>query len=402
MIHIAGGTYWEECKFPTWNALFGSAGRAAVALEEMSDDIRLSTFGSQTTRQNREVLGKFSIHNYVEAPDVRFRYFHCLSRPDIHPPQHLLKRTPSFVVTDENILRFGAIEGDIKVQGERVVYDPQSAFDPEPFGVNGSTADSLAIVCNSYEASLWTQEQNCDEAAKIILGSQNAEVVVIKKGFEGAFVYTANNPPQKINSYMTPRVFSIGSGDVFSAVFAHFWAEKRQDPVHAAKQASLATAFYCSTQSLPISPGQLDDASTHPPIFTLGSSSNRPQYDIYLAGPFFTMPQRWLVEEALKALQEAGLKVFSPYHAVGSGSAAVVGPLDIAALNDSAAVLALIDGLDSGTIYEIGYAAAKDIPIVAFSEQVGTEDLKMIEGNGAMVQSDFTTAIYQAKWKALQ
>jgi len=53
-----------------------------------------------------------------------------------------------------------------------------------------------------------------------------------------------------------------------------------------------------------------------------------------------------------------GLRVFSPYHDVGIGIGKDVAPKDIEALKRSRAVLAIIDGVDTGTIFEVGYARA--------------------------------------------
>ena len=61
-------------------------------------------------------------------------------------------------------------------------------------------------------------------------------------------------------------------------------------------------------------------------------------------------------------------------------------------------VLALIDGADVGTIFELGYAHAKGIPVVAFAQSMNEEDMKMIVGSGAHVVSDFTTAVFMTAW----
>ena len=88
------------------------------------------------------------------------------------------------------------------------------------------------------------------------------------------------------------------------------------------------------------------------------------EYDVYLAGPFFNMPELWLVDEARLALRGMGLKVFSPYHDVGIGIGEDVAPKDIEALERSRAVLAIVDGVDTGTIFEVGYARALAKPVV--------------------------------------
>ena len=78
------------------------------------------------------------------------------------------------------------------------------------------------------------------------------------------------------------------------------------------------------------------------------------------------------------ALFNQGLKVFSPLHDVGRGNADDVAPADLKGLDRSSVVLAIIDGLDPGTIFEIGYARAKGIPVIAYVENEKEEDLKMI------------------------
>ena len=97
---------------------------------------------------------------------------------------------------------------------------------------------------------------------------------------------------------------------------------------------------------------------------------------------FFTISQRWLVDEVRRELGNLGLEVFSPVHDVGPGPAMVVAPADIAALDECDVVFALLDGLDSGTLFEVGYARAREIPVYALAQSVSTEDLKMIEGSG--------------------
>jgi nucleoside 2-deoxyribosyltransferase len=129
----------------------------------------------------------------------------------------------------------------------------------------------------------------------------------------------------------------------------------------------------------------------------LGSSPRAPlkadRDRVYLAGPFFTIAQLWLIEEARRCLTDAGMKVFSPFHEIGPGPAEEIGPADIAALNECDAVFAVLDGLDSGTIFEVGYARALDKPVVGFAQTVTEEDLKMIVGSGCTVIPDFVTAI---------
>jgi nucleoside 2-deoxyribosyltransferase len=72
-----------------------------------------------------------------------------------------------------------------------------------------------------------------------------------------------------------------------------------------------------------------------------------------------------------------------------------VAPEDIAGLEQADAVLAIANGLDPGTIFEIGYAVKLGIPIVVLAQTVKDEDLKMIAGNGCEITDDFASALYR-------
>src|SRR3546814_14751858 len=84
------------------------------------------------------------------------------------------------------------------------------------------------------------------------------------------------------------------------------------------------------------------------PEVTLGAGK------VYLAAPFFDLAQRWLVEEARSNLLDMGAQVFSPVHEVGPGPASIVAPEDIAGLEAADVVFAVLNGVDPGTIFEVG------------------------------------------------
>ena len=124
--------------------------------------------------------------------------------------------------------------------------------------------------------------------------------------------------------HRSKQVWTIGSGDVFAAMFAARWGVHRDSPVDAAHLASLAVASYAETMALPVP--SLETLRQHSaPARTSGGRA-------YLAGPFFTVSQRWFIDEVRRGLLDLGLTVFSPVHDVGSGPAQVVGPADIAEL----------------------------------------------------------------------
>jgi nucleoside 2-deoxyribosyltransferase len=114
------------------------------------------------------------------------------------------------------------------------------------------------------------------------------------------------------------------------------------------------------------------------------------------------MGQRWIIEEAKAALESQGLEVFSPLHDVGHGQPEVVVPEDLKALETVDVVFGVVDGLDPGTLFELGYARSRGIPVVAFVEQEEGESLKLLAGSDCRIERDFTTAIYRTNWLARQ
>jgi nucleoside 2-deoxyribosyltransferase len=107
-----------------------------------------------------------------------------------------------------------------------------------------------------------------------------------------------------------------------------------------------------------------------------------------------------MVEQARADLGAMGLKVFSPYHDVGHGSADDVVLKDLDGIDKADMVFAIGDGLDSGTIYEIGYARAKNKPVVMYCENESTENKKMMQGSGCTLCNDYVSAVYKTLWTA--
>jgi nucleoside 2-deoxyribosyltransferase len=406
MIHVTGGAYLEFCIEPIWEQLFGSGVRAAAALSEMSDQLSLTTYIGDAHRATLESMAaafNFELMAASIPATIQFHYYHGLSEPRIRPALHMINQAASQTVEAPNILRFGFLEGNAVVRGEYVVYDPQDAYNPRSFHENGSTAEKLAIVANLREAIELCNNQytgaELELLGKAVLEREEAEVVVIKRGSFGATVVTATEI-KNIAAYRTSRIWPIGSGDVFAAIFAFHWATKKVDAFEAARLASLSTAYYCQNNSLPI---PVDVTNTFTPVPIINGPSNFPfsAMQVYIAGPFFTMAQRWMIDQSRVSLAEQGFKVFSPFHDVGYGSASEVVPTDITALKASAVVFAILDGLDSGTLFEIGYARAMNKPVVAFVQNESEDALKMLMGTDCEIVDDFVSAIYRTTWAAM-
>jgi len=260
----------------------------------------------------------------------------------------------------------------------------------------------IAYVLNGAEASKLSGTGDYEEAARYILREYGAAAVVIKRGAWGAYVFDGQRSEQ-VPSYATERVWPIGSGDVFAAIFAARWTMGMGlSAIEAAHEASRGAALYVNDRVLPLSAELLTGGNAFP--FSLISHQPIPlvtgEYHIYLAGPFFSIAQKWLIEEARLSLKGMGLSVFSPLHDVGLGDGEDVAPKDIEGLKASRCVLALIDGLDTGTVFEIGYARSLAKPVIALAESTPLEALKMIAGTKCEIVSDFVTAIYRTAWTA--
>lgn len=394
-ISVVGGVYHEECTWPTWDQIFGSGGRAATALVSHVDDVTLHTYGHPDVEeafQRAAKVYKFSLRTVPAPSGISFQYVHCMSTPVIRPPLGRIAQLTPIEVNADVVLRFGMLEGSAKVDADWCVYDPQSAFGAQSFWENGSQAKHLAIVANRSEViAMGGNSDPAISAAELL--QRGAEVVVVKSGPAGAFVHTAGGAVAHIPAYRSDLVWTIGSGDVFAAIFAAQWAVHRANPTLAAELASKAVSYYAETMALPAVPAAELASAVRTPSSTVTGK-------VYLASPFFTLGQRWLVDEARRSLRELGLEVFSPVHDVGPGPAEVVGPADIEALNQCDRVFAILDGLDAGTLFEVGYARARGVPVYALAQAVDQEDLKMIVGTDCKVFFDFVTALHHTAWKA--
>lgn len=393
---VAGGVYREIVMWPTSDEVFGSAGRAACSVSRMGVDVHLHGYADCILNEamaGRALTYGFHWHPTSIERGVSFHYTHGLARPAI---SDWSKDNPPLDIKAERVLRYGMLEGSARINAEIAVYDPQNTAAPTWFHENGSTAGRLAVVLNEHEAAtLLQQTLPGEKMISAVAEAEGAEVVVLKRGPRGALVFDSHRI-SVIPAFETRNVSKIGSGDQFAAQFARAWMIDDEDAAQAALQASKATAYYCECGDFP---DRAELAVFEPTPLLLGDrwlSGYRAK--VYLAGPFFTLAQLWMIEEARRQLQFMGLDVISPYHDIGKGSADMVVPLDLAAIRECDFVYAIVDGLDAGTIYEIGYARSQARPVVVYAENETSEDLKMMAGSDCFVCRDFVSSIYRAAW----
>jgi nucleoside 2-deoxyribosyltransferase len=377
---------------PEWRRLFGSGLRAVSAMARLSPGTTLHTYGFEGWKGDIEhsagALGcEAKVRPIKDA--ISFSYDHPLSMARKYPSAP--KQNPPLSVEGRTVLRFGFVEGDAVANAGHAIYDPQSCGPSIPFRSNGSTAEHLAVVLNEDEA----MAAGCQGQAAVegMMDHHGAETVVIKRGPRGATVYSRGGPTSDIRPYRSNSVFKIGSGDVFSAAFALYWGERGMEAGTAADLASRSVAQFVEGHVLPLDDAERD---VERPVVTTYAREK-----IYLAGPFFDLAQRWMIEETLQTLTRLGADVFSPLHEVGAGpETAGIAQADLKGLRECSKVLALLDSMDPGTVYEVGYARALGIPVVALVERSESEHLTMIEGSGCDIVNDFTTAIYRILWTA--
>ena len=224
------------------------------------------------------------VHLTPTPTTIAFEYLHPLSKPAIEPDAYVANcaRKPiDICVEAESIIRFGIVEGTAKVQGRMVVYDPQTPSNPRLFAENGSSAERLAVVANKGEARRLTGEADAEAACRKLV-ADGAEVAVVKCGAAGCVVGTSA-ACQWIPAFQTESVWPIGSGDVFTALFAHGWIESKLAPAEAARLASHGTAHFVETRTFPKSS---DLAVTRAPLKVCEKTKHK---QVYLAGPFFNL-----------------------------------------------------------------------------------------------------------------
>jgi hypothetical protein len=398
MIHVIGGCYREVCMSPEVAQFYGSAGRAATAIAARDRAVTLHTLaGPRSEREARRLaaLGGFEARIHKNEVDVSFGYIHPLQSWHINPGRGTFDASARLHVDapDDVALVFGMFEGKASATARTIIYDPQDGQMPVPYALTGCRAsERLAIIMNSGEALRSTGAPTVEDAGRLILRENDATIVIVKSGARGSLVFTElSEAPQEVPAYFSRYMFGIGSGDIFAAAFAYFWGDRREDAGNATAKASKAVSHYVETRS--------DRLASDDELTVERQAVSVVPGQVYLAAPFFNMSQRWLVEETRDQLLQIGLQVFSPIHEVGRGDAHVVAARDLAGLEQSDRVFAILDGLDSGTMFEIGYARKMGIPVYAYAELIDADKNKMISGSGCRLINDYATAVYHTAWK---
>jgi hypothetical protein len=356
------------------------------------EDLELVTAVDNETLLDAETLaqgGGIPLRIVERSEPVSFNYATPLSAPIISGAR--ARAVEDVAGESDTALAFGMLEADVKVRAGRLVFDPQQPQDLSPLVLDSIQADHLAIVANSAEThALAGGTRSLQGAAQELLAKSGAEVVVTKGGARGALV-TEPRRQEWVGPHPTEEVWPIGSGDVFAAGFAWAWGQEGAGPVEAARAGSMAAAHWSATQRLNLPASAFKES----PSFELPPQEGR----VYLAGPFFNVAERWLIDLVNESMRSLGGFVFSPLHDVGPGHD--IAAQDIAGLEDSNAVLALLDHSDPGTVFEVGWARKLGIPVIALAQKPDPEAMKMLEGTGVVVLDKLSSAVYRALWASM-
>lgn len=382
---VVGGSYTESVLYPTPSSEFmGSGVRAALMLGGKVEAM-ITYATDDETELLADVLPFVPVLKSVErSTKVEFRYLDTALPPDILRLPSAAPEPLQCVYPESDVLAFGVAEQPMgyRITARRVVFDPQAPAHASAALLAKISADQIAVCANRREARRMTGYDSPTDAAMELLRQPHVEAVVVKCGALG-YLTADHSGMAWHHAEPTLTVNALGSGDIFSSVFAREWFAGR--PV--AEAAAIASSAVATSAD-----GTMLLAARRPLPLQAGYSPK-----VYLAGPFFTLSERWLVEQARAALTGLGARVFSPIHDVGPGDIEVA-KKDLDGLDDCDVVFALLDGMDPGTIYETGWAARESIPIVGHSSEPHHKETKMLVGMGAEVHTDLTAALYRTIW----
>jgi hypothetical protein len=365
----------------------GSGVRAASAIARHADVTLHTVIGAAEREELLDFSAQrgFSLDAIAGDRTVSFDYVHPLSDPRISPRLDAINRR-RITVEGEMVLVYGMLDADVVVNGGTVVYDPQSPHAPTGFRRDGSSATRLAFLGNTREIMRLANASDLDYAAEFVRSEQDVEVLIVKMGLRGCRVYCESGVSH-VPAYRSSLSWTIGSGDLFAAAFCYFWGLHGLDAPRAADGASRAVAVYAQYRSVPVIS---DELFANPNLHAVRVQEGR----VYLAGPFFNLQQRWMIEEARAAFRRAGFEVASPLHDVGVvGTPDEIANKDLKLLEGCDRVFALVDDGDIGTIFEVGWARRHRLPVIAFGQRISQEDRKMLVGTGCEIVEDFASAV---------
>ena len=392
---VVGGAYRETCREPRVDWIYGSGVRAAAVLGEAADRL-VTVADTSTLALIPAVLREQQVDATPRLQPIEFAYDTSLSTPQLR--MHDLDRNVEVPPVDsDDAVVFGMVEARPAVTARRIVVDPQHSLSLHQVSETVDAVE-LIVVANRREIIALADGSDLQASVDVITRRTSAAGVVVKAGALGALVYRAGERVEGIPALITPKVFPIGSGDVFTAALALHYFENG-DLAAAAHFASRKTAAYVTVQHL--GPVNLEGEAreTVPP--TAHSVQNPPW--VYVAASFANPEQRWSGRVIDKGIDDIGGRSLYPLREVGEKEdAEVTAQADLENLDRCDALVLLADVARTGPFFEAGWATSHGQPVVVMNSDPNPDRYTMLDGTGAKLVSDLATAAYQAVWAALE
>ena len=319
----------------------------------------------------------------------------------LSPPRLLMHSSDRDIgvpdVDAEDAVVFGMVDAQPTVRAGRAVVDPQHSLSLQRVGET-ITADELILVANLREVRSLADNDDLEIAAETILSRTGAVGLVVKAGALGALIFRAGVEVEGIPAIVTPRVFPIGSGDVFTAALAAHYFENG-DLVEAARAASRRTAGYVIVRHLRTV--ELGESLIETVAPTVRSVQDPPR--VYVAASFANPEQRWSGRVVDGGINDIGGHSIYPLRDVGEKQdARATAQADLANLDACDAVILLADVARTGPFFEAGWATCRGTPIVVMNSDPDPDRYTMLDGTEADLVSDLATAAYRAVWAGLE
>jgi sugar/nucleoside kinase (ribokinase family) len=385
---VVGGTYIEECDWPEWKRIMGSGVRAALAVSDVSPGTELYTYVD--TDADSDLMMTMSergikAHTRKRSEAIVFYYKHALtSPPEQRPEEWRPIKDKRWTVSGDTVLAFRLLESKVLVNAERAVFE----ISPRDEEIARGKVKSLALIAAEDELPVPEPGKDLDfrDAAGKLITAHNADLMIVRRHAGGGILFVGE-AEHKIPAYAARQWFKIGAGNVFCAMFAHYWGEKKMNPVQAADLASRSSAYYASERALPIvAEGSLPSMEPFDPSAPC---------KIFVASPCASMAQQWLLNEAIDSLEHLGVTPVSAYDLGLDGVAPQGGDIG-AVLDDCDAVLVLAEGVDIASVLAVGLARVRHLPIVVLAENAKEGRLDLWQGTKCEIARDFASAVYRA------
>jgi len=394
MISIIGGTYKEINLENNTDEIYGSGLRSSYFLLENGVNVKFYTSGNSKVEDYLKLYKgtytDFEFYCQKSENFITFKYYFALDNPTIYPNILKINKTEVITALDENIICFGMLETDFSIKGNRVIYDPQTSIKPAKFSQFGE-AEQLIYIVNHSEAKSISATEDEKKIIEFFFESEGAYALIIKNGPSGAKLYYEGKS-YKIPSYITDNVTKIGSGDIFTTSFAYYWIERGLSIEESALNASKSTAYYCDTLIVR-QHGLLSNF-----LYKEYEAKHLFDKQVYIASPIFSLSDIILVDKIRNAFLDFGIKVFSPFHDIGLGSDEDFAKKDLEELNKSEIVFGVLDGLDAGTLIELGVSMAKDKKMIGYHRTCTVGSLFMLTPSNIKIHETLTTSIYHTIW----